>query len=217
MNWRVRRPEAVVIVLSGSVILLALITAMSAGAPDQKVATVAGFVALFVPLLFRLVYRCPSRRAWPWVSPFYNDGIYALFAVFMAAHVSFLEVPFFHLDLYNTTWGYADVPSHFLGGMVTWLIFTFVVFQASITYGRNWSAGKIVAIGTFALLLVGLGWELFEVALIPQMPWLYESFPNKVQDVVMEVLGVLTGVLMVTLVGYPYRIEGAQREEAPMK
>ena len=156
--------------------------------------------------------RALEGGAWPWVSPFYSDGIYTLFSIFIAAHITFLEVPFLNLDLYNGTWGYADVPSHFLGGLVTWFIFNEVVLEASQTYGLKWSPKKIIGISFFALFVAGILWEFFEVALQPEMPWLEESLSNKIQDVVMEILGFLVGLLLVVKLGYPYELQSVDAQ-----
>jgi len=122
----------------------------------------------------------------------------------MVAHITFLNVPFIHIDLYNGVWGGADIPSHFLGGLVTWVIFNEVVLESSQTYNLGWGHRKIIGISLFALLLAGVVWEFLEIALQPSMPWLYESFQNKTQDVVMEALGFVTGILMVLKMEYPY-------------
>ncbi|AFL94476.1 hypothetical protein CL1_0264 [Thermococcus cleftensis] len=196
--------EKAVILAARTLVFFGLISTLMYGKFDQIIAAAAGFVALFVPSIVRRIYPHPSRRIWPWISPFYNDGIYTLFSIFMAAHITFLNVPFVHLDLYNQVWGYADVPSHYLGGLVTWVIFNEVVLESSRTYNLNWSHRRIIGISFFALLLVGVVWEFFEVAMQPAMPWLYESLRNKTQDVVMEVLGFLTGILLVYRLEYPY-------------
>ncbi len=188
------------------VVFLGLVSAVMSGKADQVAAALSGLVSLFVPDLVRAVYPNPGRKFWPWVSPFYNDGVYTLFAVFMAAHITFLNVPFLHLDLYNRIWGYADVPSHLLGGLVTWVTFNEVVLESSRTYGLNWSTGKIVGISFLALILVGVLWEFFEVAMQPAMPWLYESLKNKVQDVAMETLGFVIGLILVGRFEYPYSL-----------
>ncbi|WP_240703285.1 hypothetical protein [Thermococcus indicus] len=196
--------ERWVILLARGIVFIGLISALQYGKSDQIAAAAAGFVALFVPDIVRRIYPNPSRRIWPWVSPFYNDGVYTLFSIFMAAHITFLNVPFVHLDLYNQVWGGADIPSHYLSGLVTWVIFNEVVLESSRTYNLNWSQRRIIGISLFALVLVGVVWEFFEVVMQPSMPWLYESLRNKTQDVVMEVLGFLTGILLVYRLEYPY-------------
>ncbi|NJE09994.1 hypothetical protein [Thermococcus sp. MAR1] len=197
------------------IVFLGLISALSYGKTDQIYAAATGFVSLFVPSFVRWVYPKPSRKIWPWVSPFYNDGIYTLFSIFMAAHITFLNVPFLHLDLYNQFWKAADIPSHYLGGLVTWVIFNEVVLESSRTYNLQWSSLKIVSISLFALVLVGVLWELMEVALQPEMPWLHESLRNKAQDVVMEILGFVTGILLVGRREYPYSMK-KPLENAPL-
>ena len=208
-----RKWEELVINASRAIVFFGLLSAWSYGKSDQVVAAATGLVSLFVPTLVRKLYPRPSRKVWPWVSPFYNDGVYTLFAIFMVAHVTFLNVPFVHIDLYNQVWGGADIPSHLLGGLVTWVIFNEVVLESSRTYNLGWSQRKIMGISFFALLLVGVAWEFFEVALQPAMPWLEETLWNKTQDVVMEILGFVIGILLVLRVEYPYSmtkpLEGA--------
>ena len=199
-----KRWERLIVITSGALISLALASSLRTGRPDQIAAAVSGLASLFVPPLVRRAYPSPGRGAWPWVSPFYSDGIYTLFSIFIAAHITFIEVPFLNLDLYNGTWGYADVPSHFLGGLVTWLIFNEVVVEASRTYGLDWSSKRIVGISFSALLFVGVLWEILEVFLQSEMPWLQESLANKIQDITMEVLGFLTGLWLVGRFEYPY-------------
>ena len=199
-----RARERGIILGARAIVFLGLISSLMYGKSDQIAAAFSGFLALFVPSFVRWVYPHPGRKVWPWVSPFYNDGIYALFAIFMVAHITFLNVPFLHLDLYNQVWGYADVPSHLLGGLVTWVTFNEVVLESSRTYNLNWSPRKIIGISFFALTLVGIAWEVFEVVMQPAMPWLYETLANKTQDVVMEILGFATGMLLVYRFEYPY-------------
>jgi hypothetical protein len=208
--------EKGVIMGARAIVFLGLISALMYGKIDQIYAAAAGFVSLFVPSFVRWIYPKPSRRIWPWVSPFYNDSIYTLFSIFMAAHITFLNVPFIHLDLYNQVWKGADIPSHYLGGLVTWVIFNEVVLESSRTYNLNWSPLKIVSISLFALVLVGVTWEFFEVAMQPAMPWLHESMRNKAQDVIMEVLGFGTGILMVLRWEYPYSMK-KPLENAPVR
>ncbi len=57
-------------------------------------------------------------------------------------------------------------------------------------------------------MVVGSGWEVFEVIMLPSMPWLYETLGNKARDFVMELLGFATGIVMVYEFGYPYRMGG---------
>lgn len=196
--------EKAIIFTARAIVFIDLISVLMYGTFDQITAAAVGLVALFVPTLVRKLYPHPSRKVWPWVSPFYNDGVYTLFAIFMAAHVTFLNVPFVRLDLYNKTWGRADVPSHYLGGLVMWVIFNEVVLESSRTYNLGWSRRKIITISLSALVFVGLFWEVFEVMMQPLMPWLHETVDNKIQDVVMEVLGFLTGILLVYAFKYPY-------------
>lgn len=208
--------EKGVIMGARAIVFLGLISALMYGKFDQIYAAAAGFVSLFVPSFVRWIYPKPSRKIWPWVSPFYNDSVYALFAIFMAAHITFLNVPFIHLDLYNQFWKGADIPSHYLGGLVTWVIFNEVVLESSRTYNLHWSPLKIISISFFALVLVGVAWEFFEVVLQPNMPWLYESMRNKIQDVVMELLGFGTGIAMVLKWEYPYSMK-KPLENAPVQ
>ncbi|NJE60860.1 hypothetical protein [Thermococcus sp. 21S7] len=207
--------EKGIILIARAIVFFGLISTLMYGKFDQILSASAGFFSLFVPSIVRRIYPHPSRRIWPWVSPFYNDSVYALFAIFMAAHITFLNVPFLHLDLYNQVWKGADIPSHYLGGLVTWAIFNEVVLESSRTYHLHWSSLKIFSISLFALFLAGVGWEFFEVALQPSMPWLYESMRNKVQDVVMELFGFGTGVFMVIKWEYPYSMR-KPLENAPV-
>ncbi len=204
MGEPMRRREWIIINTARVIVFIGLLSVLPSGATEQISAAAAGLASLFIPSFMRWIYPKPSRRMWPWVSPFYNDGVYALFAVFMTAHITFLNVPFIHLDLYNQVWGYADIPSHFLGGLITWVIFNEVVLEASRTYKRNWSQKKIIGISFLALAFVGIGWEFMEVFLQPSIPWLYETLLNKIRDVTMELLGFCTGILMVYKFEYPY-------------
>ncbi len=207
--------ERGVIFAARSIVFLALISSLMYGKLDQIVAALAGFISLFVPSFVRWIYSHPSKRVWPWVSPFYNDGVYTLFAIFMAFHITFLNVPFLHLDLYNQVWGYADVPSHLLGGLVTWVIFNEVVLETSRMYNQDWSTKKIVWISFFALTLVGVTWEFLEVLMQPDMPWLYETVANKTQDVIMEIVGFLIGIILVYRFKYPYSLYDPLKKSWP--
>ena len=209
----VRGAEEYTVVGAIVILFVEFIASLYGGKPDQKIATLSGLLSMFVPALVRRIYPVPSKRVWPWVSPFYDDGIYALFAVFMVAHVTFLEVPFLYIDLYNDVWQHADMPSHYLGGLVVWVVFNKVVLEASRTYNLLWSGRRIIGTSFLALLLVGLSWEVFEVLLQPGMPWLHESLENKVQDIVMEILGFATGILMVCWLEYPYSMKRNSRDE----
>ncbi|WP_148883177.1 hypothetical protein [Thermococcus aciditolerans] len=155
---------------------------------------------VFLLWLPRVYPRAPGRLG-GLLTPFYNEGIVAVLAIFLAVHVSLVNVPFTNIDLFNVALRDVDMISHSLGGLVLWLFL--VSLLRGLFSGMPWR--KVLLYSFVLLLIIGVGWEIAE--------WfgshftegiLKETIPNKVRDVLMEQLGALFGLWMVTKKGYPF-------------
>nr|WP_240924310.1 hypothetical protein [Thermococcus sp. 21S7] len=150
-------------------------------------------------------YKRPDGTLGALLSPFYSGGITAITSVFLAVHASLVNVPFTNVDLFNVACRNVDMISHSLGGLVLWLFLVSILRR--LFSGMPW---RRLLLYSFALLLVlGVGWEIAE--------WfgshftegiLKETMRNKVRDVLMEQLGALFGLWMVTKKGYPFSPSG---------
>lgn len=145
-------------------------------------------------------YPKPSGVLGALASPFYNSGIVAILAVFLATHVSLVNVPFTNIDLFNVTFRDVDMISHSLGGLVMWLFITSIIVELR----PNLSRRRVVLYSLLTLLAIGIAWELAEwIGSHFTETILQETVLNKMRDIVMEQLGALVGLWMVLKRDYP--------------
>ncbi|AFL95208.1 hypothetical protein CL1_1005 [Thermococcus cleftensis] len=166
-----------------------------------------GWMIACILLLYRVSgrYERPDGVAGALLSPFFNRGTLAVTSIFLAVHASLVNVPFTDIDLFNVAFRDVDMISHFLGGLVMWLIVTEVLMNLRPDLGR-W---ELLGYSFVVLLAVGIGWEFVEwIGSRFTEGILQETLLNKVRDVLMEQLGALSGLLMVSSRGYPFTPPG---------
>ncbi|ASJ08219.1 hypothetical protein A3L11_02840 [Thermococcus siculi] len=147
----------------------------------------------------------PEGKLGALVSPFYNEGIVAVLAIFLATHVSLVNVPFTNIDLFNVTFKDVDMISHSLGGLTVWLFFTRSLTELWPELPRR----RVILYSFAALLVMGVAWELAEWYGAHYTETILKETPlNKLRDIIMEQLGALVGLWMVTKKGYPFAIKG---------
>ena len=196
----INREERVVLV-SLFVLLIGFLTGLYYRRVDHILRTSWMIAYLLALLWLPRKYKRPEGTLGALLSPFYNEGITAITSIFLAVHASLVNVPFTNVDLFNVSCRNVDMISHSLGGLVLWLFLVSILRE--LFSEMPW---RKMLLYSFALLLViGVGWEIAE--------WfgshftegiLKETIPNKIRDVLMEQLGALFGLWMVTKKGYPF-------------
>ncbi|QDA30472.1 hypothetical protein FH039_00995 [Thermococcus indicus] len=193
--------EEKTVLVSMSVLVIGFFTGLYYRRVDHILRTSWMMAYLLAVLWLPRKHKRQSGTLGVLLSPFYNEGITAITSVFLAVHASLVNVPFTSIDLFNVAFRDVDMISHFLGGLVIWL------FLVSILRGLlTETPWRRVLIHSFTLLLViGVGWEVAEWAGSHFTEGiLKETTQNKVRDVLMEQLGALFGLWMVTKKGYPF-------------
>ena len=128
----------------------------------------------------------------------------AILGIFIAIHVSLVNVPFTTIDLFHREWTDADMISHFLGGLTVWLILAEILNEFSKVYGCT---QRQVIIYAFALLFVlSIGWEAAEKLSESGISFIKESIGNKFRDLIMNTLGALLGCFLVIRRGLPFEL-----------
>lgn len=98
-----------------------------------------------------------------------------------------------HLYWYSAMWWF-DIPMHIMGGMFLSLLSGALFFKKI----RSLSQREVLVTILLFVLIVGLGWELFEYivqAFIKDAP--LASIPDSIKDMVMDLLGGLLTSLFV--------------------
>ncbi|WP_297458876.1 hypothetical protein [Thermococcus sp.] len=151
-------------------------------------------------------YPKPDGRLGALLSPFYNEGIVAILAVFLAIHVSLVNVPFTDIDLFNVAFRDVDMISHSLGGLVMWLFITSILVELRPDLPRR----NVLIYSLLILLMIGIVWEFAEWFGSRFTEGILQETPlNKLRDIIMEQLGALVGLWMVTRKGYPFKLRNS--------
>jgi len=103
---------------------------------------------------------------------------------------------FFALEFswYRLFWWFS-VMMHFLGGLWIALASVWVVFYSGLVKNINCTTGKLFVIAIGAAIVVGVGWEIFELlsgAFITE-----KAFPDTTYDLFADLAGALTVFLSV--------------------
>ena len=164
-----------------------------------------GWMIAYISILYLASDRVskPEGVLGALLSPFLNRGILAVTAVFLAVHASLVNVPFTNIDLFNVRMRNVDMISHSLGGLVMWLMITEILMNLKPGLERR----ALLKYSFGILLFVGIGWEVAEwIGSHFTEGILHETILNKTRDVVMEQLGALFGLWMVSQKGFPFRL-----------
>ena len=195
--------EEKIILTSIFVVFLGFVTALRNGRADHIYRTIVAMIGLSIPLVIPRLFPAPPKKLRPILKPLYNERTMMILSVFIALHVSLVNVPFTHYDLFHRNWRNADIISHFLGGLALWLIVAEII--CSLSNARSdVSRRKIVLYSFLVFYALALGWEVAEKLSESSIYFIHESLLNKLRDVIMDTLGAILGLWMVTKKGYPF-------------
>lgn len=170
---------------------------------DHIYRSVTAFIGLLIPEFFQRKFNPPEKLR-PLLKPLYNDNTMAILGIFIAIHVSLVNVPFTTVDLFHREWTDADMISHFLGGLTVWLILAEILNEFSKVHGFT---QRQVMVYAFALLFVlSIGWEVAEKLSESGISFIKESTGNKFRDLIMNILGALSGRFLVMRRGFPFEL-----------
>ena len=189
--------------VSRFIVFLGLISGLMYMRVDHIYRSIVTLVGLSIPEFFWRRVNPPEKLG-PFLKPLYNDKTMAVLGVFMAVHVSLVNVPFTTIDLFHREWTNADIISHFLGGLTVWVIVAEVLSELSKACG--FSERQIIFYSLVILLILGVGWEIAERLSESKISYIRESLGNKVRDLIMDTLGALLGIYMVKVKHFPFRL-----------
>lgn len=197
--------EEWVILSSLFVVFLGFLTALINGRSDHVYRTLVAMLGLSVPLVLQRRLPDPPAKLRPFLAPVYNEKTMAVLSVFIAVHVSLVNVPFTSYDLFHKDWRNADMISHFLGGLTVWLIVA-EVLSGLEALGVRLTRRQVVVYSFVVFYALSLGWELAEKLSEGWIGFITESTENKLRDLTMNTLGALLGLWVVEKRGYPFRL-----------
>ena len=93
--------------------------------------------------------------------------------------------------------------SHFLGGLSVWLIIT-EILSGLESIGIRLTKKQIIVYSFMVFYALSLGWEIAEKLSESWIGFITESLGNKLRDLLMNTLGALFGLWIVTKKGYPF-------------
>lgn len=160
-------------------------------------------IGLLIPDILQRKLK-PSEKLKPFLSPLYNDKIITILAIFIAIHVSLVNVPFTTIDLFHKEWTNADMISHFLGGLTVWVMVAHVLNELSKKHPID--SKQVVVYSFLILLVVSIVWEVAEKLSESEISFIHETFANKLRDLVMNTLGALSGLWLVKTRRYPFEL-----------
>ncbi|ASJ06672.1 hypothetical protein [Thermococcus pacificus] len=185
------------------VVFLGLISGLMYMRVDHIYRSAVALVGLLILEFFQRKVA-PPKRLQPFLKPLYNDKTMAILGIFIAVHVSLVNVPFTTIDLFHKEWTNADIISHFLGGLTVWVIVAEVLNEISKTCG--FSERQIIFYSFVIMLVLGVGWEITERLSESKISYIRESLGNKARDLLMDTLGALLGVYMVKAGEFPFKL-----------
>ncbi|HII60543.1 hypothetical protein [Pyrococcus horikoshii] len=172
------------------IVFLGLLTALYYRRVDHIYRTSAALLGLSLPLWVPKVYNPSEGIVRKVLSPIYDDRVMIVFSIFIAVHVSLVNVPFTTVDLFHKEWRDADVISHFLGGMTIWMIIASVLREFKL----NWR--KLIFYSILLFYTLAIGWEILEKLSESQISFIAETLQNKIRDVISDSLGMLLGIII---------------------
>ncbi|AIF68773.1 hypothetical protein PAP_01670 [Palaeococcus pacificus DY20341] len=162
-------------------------------------------IGLYIPDIVQNKFPHPPDKLKHILKPIYNDKTMAVLGVFIAVHVSLVNVPFTTIDLFHKEWRDADMISHFLGGLTVWLITAEVVNE----FSNHLSLKKrqFILYSFLLFFTLGIGWEIAEKLSEGEISFIRETAGNKVRDIIMDTLGALFGLYLVEEKRFPFRLK----------
>ncbi len=197
--------ELSIILASIGLIFLGFLTALYNHRADHIVRTSWAMGLLLALLLLHFRVPKPGGIWGVLLAPLFDIKTITILAIFLATHVSLVNVPFTNYDLFHRDWTNADMISHFLGGMTIWLMITEVLNGLA---GEGFIPREKVVLYSFAIFYtIAVGWEIAEKFSETEISFIHETLANKFRDIIMDTLGALAGLWMVRKKAYPYSLE----------
>ncbi|MDK2982549.1 MAG: hypothetical protein PWP19_27 [Thermococcaceae archaeon] len=193
--------------ISRFIVFLGVITALIYQRVDHIYRTLVALIGLYIPDMAEKYFPNPHSKLRAFLAPIYNKKTMALLGVFIAIHVSLVNVPFTTVDLFHKEWGNADMISHFLGGMAVWAIIAEVLLNLSDEGYLRLTKRKLVLYSFLALFILSFGWEVAEKLSESKISFIYESIENKIRDTIMNALGGLFAMYLVLKRRYPFEVD----------
>lgn len=174
------------------------ITALMYRRVDHIYRTLVALVGLSIPPILHKKALDPPAV----LKPLYNEKTVMILSIFIAIHVSLVNVPFTTVDLFHKEWTDADMISHFLGGLTVWLILAEIL--NGFSNNLNLSERDVIVYSFLIFMAVCLGWEIAEKLSESEISFIHETLLNKARDLLMDAMGALFGLYLVKSRGYPF-------------
>ena len=118
---------------------------------------------------------------------------YSLVAVIAIAVVNAIATYFY---LYWTVWWFDNI-SHFLGGLAMGL-FTFWIFRRGYPLFQPLGWVRLVSVIIFFVLIIGVGWEIFEYLFDLAGPQIGETYwQDTTYDIIADTLGAIVASIII--------------------
>ena len=114
--------EVKVTLTATGIIFVGFLTGLYYRRVDHVLRTLWTMGLLVGLMLVQRTFKPPRGVIGALLGPLFNVRTVMILAIFLAVHVSLVNVPFTHYDLFHREWRNADMISHFLGGLALWLM-----------------------------------------------------------------------------------------------
>ena len=195
--------EKFVLNISRLIVFIGLISGLMYWRVDHIYRSLVALIGLYIPDIAQNKFSHPPNKLKPILKPLYNNKTMAVLGVFIAVHVSLVNVPFTTIDLFHREWRDADMISHFLGGLTVWLITAEVINE----FSNHLSLKKrqFILYSFLLFFTLGIGWEIAERLSEGEISFIRETAGNKVRDIIMDTIGALFGLYLVGKKGFPFK------------
>ena len=197
--------EVKVTLTATGIIFVGFLTGLYYRRVDHVLRTLWTMGLLVGLMLVQRTFKPPRGVIGALLEPLFNVRTVMILAIFLAVHVSLVNVPFTHYDLFHREWRNADMISHFLGGLALWLMIAEVLSGLS-REGFGISRREVILYSFLIFYGLALGWEIAEKLSEGSIGFIQESTLNKLRDVVMDTLGAFSGLWLVARKGYPFEL-----------
>ncbi len=197
--------EVKVTLTATGIIFVGFLTGLYYRRVDHVLRTLWTMGLLVGLMLVQRTFKPPRGVIGALLEPLFNVRTVMILAIFLAVHVSLVNVPFTHYDLFHREWRNADMISHFLGGLALWLMIAEVLSGLS-REGFEISRREVILYSFLIFYGLALGWEIAEKLSEGSIGFIQESTLNKLRDVVMDTLGAFSGLWLVMRKGYPFEL-----------
>ncbi|MFA6446305.1 MAG: hypothetical protein WCW14_03610 [Candidatus Paceibacterota bacterium] len=125
--------------------------------------------------------------------------------IFIASNIVLILVAVLHFlasgyDLYFYIWWF-DTLMHFLGGLWIGLLFSWIFFSSPMFNHWKLSGGRTVLLVVITALIIGAGWEVFEVLarIMDPSDTIYYTF-DTFKDLLLDTSGSCVGAIISVLI-----------------